>query len=70
MTAGSTRIEREDLEAKLTEAAQALNSASAPARRTAWTVGVLTAAAGVVMAYFLGKRRGRLTRAFVELRRY
>jgi hypothetical protein len=66
----STRIDRADLEAKLTELAEAFNAASAPARRAAWRVGVLTAALGVLVAYFLGKRRGRLSRTFVELRRY
>ena len=70
MSPDSTRIDRADLEAKLTELAEALNTASAPARQAAWRVGMITAALGVVVAYFLGKRRGRLSRTFVELRRY
>lgn len=70
MNSDPARIGREDLEAKLTELAAALNTASAPARQAAWRVGMITAALGVVVAYFLGKRRGRLSRTFVELRRY
>lgn len=70
MSPEPARIDRADLEAKLTELAEAFNTASAPARTAAWRVGVLTAALGVVVAYCLGKRRGRLSRTFVELRRY
>ena len=70
MSAETEHITRDDLEAKLKEVAGALNAASAPARRAAWRVGVLSAAFLVVAAYFLGRRRGRLSRAFVELRRY
>ena len=70
MSPEPTRIGPADLEAKLTEVAEALNTASAPTRRAAWKVGVIAAALGVVVAYFLGRRRGRTSRTFVELRRY
>ncbi len=70
MSSAPGNISREDIEAKLSEVADALNTASQPARRTAWQVGVITAAALVIVAYFLGKRRGRLARTFVELRRH
>lgn len=70
MSTEPERITRDDLEAKLREVADALNAASAPARQAAWRVGVLSAALLVVAAYFLGRRRGRLSRTFVELRRY
>lgn len=70
MSTGTPRITRDDLEAKLSEAADALNAASVPARQAAWRVGVVSAALLVVTAYFLGRRRGRLSRTFVELRRY
>lgn len=70
MSSRSTRIDREDLEAKLAEVAATLNAAGAPARQAAWRLGVLGAVLGIVAAYFLGRRRGRLTRTFVELRRY
>lgn len=70
MTDETARITRDDLEAKLREVADALNAASVPARQAAWRVGVLSAALLLVAAYFLGRRRGRLSRTFVELRRY
>ncbi|MCY3786218.1 MAG: hypothetical protein OXG47_05770 [bacterium] len=70
MSSETEGITRDDLEAKLREAADALNAASAPARRTAWRASVLSAALLVVASYFLGRRRGRLSRTFVELRRY
>ncbi len=70
MNTGTAGISRDDLEAKLREVADALNAASVPARQAAWRVGVLSAALLVVAAYILGRRRGRLSRTFVELRRY
>ena len=70
MSTGDDRITRDDLEAKLQEAAETLNAASLPGRQAAWRAGVLSAALLVVTAYFLGRRRGRLSRTFVELRRY
>ena len=70
MSTAGPRIDRDDLEAKLKEVADALNAASMPARQAAWRVGVVSAAFLVVAAYFLGRRRGRLSRTFVELRRY
>ena len=63
-------ITREDIEAKLKEVAEALNAASRPARQTALRVSVIAAALLVMAAYFLGKRRGRLARTFVELHRH
>ena len=63
-------ITREDLEARLQHVADALNAASAPARRSGFRLGVIGGIVLVVLAFFLGRRRGRLTRTFVELRRY
>ena len=70
MSPESVRVGREDLEAKLAEVAATLNAASAPARQAAWRLGMRGAVVGIVAAYFLGRRRGRLSRTFVELRRY
>jgi len=70
VSAGDAPITRDDLEAKLKEVAGALNAASLPARQAGWRAGVLSAALLVVAAYVLGRRRGRLSRTFVELRRY
>ena len=44
MNTATPRIERDDLEAKLEEVADALNAASMPARQAAWRVGVVSAA--------------------------
>jgi len=54
----------------LQQVADAVNVASAPARRSGFRLGVIGGIALVILAFFLGKRRGRLTRTFVELRRY
>ena len=67
---GPGNITREDLQARLQQVADALNSASAPARRSGFRLGVIGGVALVILAFFLGRRRGRLTRTFVELRRY
>lgn len=63
-------ITREDLLARLQRLADAVNTSSAPARRSGFRIGVIAGVALVMLAFFLGKRRGRLTRTFVELRRY
>ena len=70
MTDETARITRDDLEAKLHDVADALNAASAPARQAAWRVGVVATVLLAVAAYFLGRRRGRLSRTFGELQRY
>ena len=67
---GPGDITREDLEARLQQVADAVNNASAPARRSGFRLGVIGGIALVIAAFFLGRRRGRLTRTFVELRRY
>ncbi len=64
------KITREDLESRLQHLADALNEASAPARRSGFRLAVIGGIALVLLAFILGKRRGRLTRTFVELRRY
>ncbi|MDE0654875.1 MAG: hypothetical protein OXI26_14620 [bacterium] len=63
-------VTREDLQERLQQVADALNTASAPARRSGFRLGVIGGIVLVVLAFFLGKRRGRLSRTFVELRRY
>ena len=67
---GAGNITREDLRVRLQHVADSLNAASAPARRSGFRLGVIGGIALVILAFFLGKRRGRLTRTFVELRRY
>ncbi len=66
--ANGEKITQETLEAKLREVADAVNSASQPAREAAWRIGLITAAVLVILAYFLGKRRGSRSRAYIEVR--
>ena len=68
--AGPGDITREDLLARLQKLADAVNTSSAPARRSGFRLGVIAGVALVILAFFLGRRRGRLARTFVELRRY
>jgi len=63
-------ITREDLLAGLQKVADAINTSSTPARRSGFRLGVIAGVVLVILAFLLGKRRGRLTRTFVELRRY
>ena len=67
---GPGDITPEDLRVRLQHVADSLNAASAPARRSGFRLGVIGGIALVILAFFLGRRRGRLTRTFVELRRY
>ena len=62
------KITQETLEAKLREVADAINTASQPAREAAWRIGLITAAVLVILAYFLGKRRGSRARSYIEVR--
>ena len=64
------RVTPEDLRDRLRDVADSLNAASAPARRSGFRLGLIGAGALVALAFWLGKRRGRLARTFVELRRY
>ncbi len=66
-TDSDEKITPETLEAKLREVGDAINNASQPAREAAWRVGVMVAALLVILAYFLGRRRGRRSRAFIEV---
>lgn len=62
------KITQETLEAKLREVADAVNATSQPAREAAWRIGLITAAFLVILAYFLGKRRGSRSRSYIEVR--
>jgi len=58
-------ISPEDLEAKLHKLAEQFNAASEPARRRGFRFGIMLSAALVILAYLLGKQRGRLRGTFV-----
>lgn len=63
------KITKEALIAKLREAAETINSASLPARETAWRAGIITAALLIILAYFLGRRKGRMSCSLIEVTR-
>jgi hypothetical protein len=69
--AGSTArpITRDDIEAKM-RAVQGGTQAGADAARGAGRMmGFAGAGAGVLLAYFLGRRRGKKRRTFIEIKR-
>ncbi|HEX6310115.1 MAG TPA: hypothetical protein VF152_00645 [Acidimicrobiia bacterium] len=62
-------ITRADLEAKLGQIRDATESGSEGARGVGIVVGVVAVTAVVVVAFWLGNRRGRKRRTIVEVRR-
>ena len=62
-------ITKADIEAKLNQIAGTTEKTVENARNTAITVGIAVVAVVVVAGYLLGRRRGRKTRTFVEIRR-
>jgi hypothetical protein len=66
---GDGPISRGDIEAKLGQIRDATESGADGARGMGVAVGVAVAAAVVVVAFWLGNRRGRKRRTIVEVRR-
>jgi hypothetical protein len=66
---GHARLTRADIEDKLRSVKVELDRASARSRPTLLAVGAASAAALVVLAYALGRRRGRRRSTIVEVRR-
>jgi hypothetical protein len=62
-------ITRDDLEAKLGQIRDATDSGGGATKGVGLAVGVAAVAAVVIVAYFLGNRRGRKRRTIVEVRR-
>lgn len=65
----SRPITRDDLEAKFREVQGTGRAGADAARGTGKIAGVLAAAAGMGVAYLLGRRRGKKRRTIVEVRR-
>jgi hypothetical protein len=65
----SRPITRDDLEAKFREVQGTGRAGADAARGTGKIAGVLAAVAGMGVAYFLGRRRGKKRRTIVEVRR-
>lgn len=62
-------ITKADIEAKFRELAGTAEAGVEKAKVTAINVGIAVGVVVVLSAYLLGRRRGRKTRAFVEIRR-
>jgi hypothetical protein len=64
-----TRISRDDLESKFRELEGGARDQVASARSTAITAGVIGLVLLVLLAFLLGRRRGKLRSTVVEIRR-
>lgn len=62
-------ISRDDIESKLTELKDGLENVAGAARGTAAKAGVVAAIVLLILAFFLGSRRGKSGRTVVEVRR-
>jgi len=64
------KITRDDLEAKFRQLTGEVEDRAESARSTAVTVGIVVGAIVVVGVFMLGRRRGRKSSTFVEVRRF
>ena len=64
------KITRDDLEAKFRQLTGDVEHRAESARSTAATVGIVVGAIVVVGVFMLGRRRGRKSSTFVEVRRF
>lgn len=69
MTDPSGRITPDDLRAKFRELQTEVDSTAESAKNTAVTVAAVVATAVVLGVFLLGRRRGRKSTTFVEIRR-
>lgn len=69
MSADPKPISRDDIEAKFRELQGEVDLVGDDVRSYAATVGAVVVVAVVVVAFWLGRRRGRKTRTIVEIRR-
>ncbi|MGE3621589.1 MAG: hypothetical protein AB7L84_14105 [Acidimicrobiia bacterium] len=68
-TTTGTGVTRDDLERKFRELQGDLSETAASARSTLATVGAAVAVGVVVLAFLVGRRRGKHKRTIVEIRR-
>lgn len=64
-----TEITPEDLQAKFGQLKDELENVAGAARSTAQKVGVVAGVVLVLLAFFLGSRRGKAGKTIVEVRR-
>jgi hypothetical protein len=65
-----TRIERDDIEAKLRELTTDVNEQADAARSKVITGGIIVLAITVILVFLLGRRAGREGTTIVEVRRF
>lgn len=64
-----TEITPEDLQQKFGQLKDEIENVAGAARSTAQKVGIVAGVALVLLAFFLGSRRGRAAKTIVEVRR-
>ncbi|MDH3754205.1 MAG: hypothetical protein OEU32_10075 [Acidimicrobiia bacterium] len=69
MTDTQEHISRDDIENKFVELQQSVDTASAGARDTAKKVGLVALLLLLILAYILGRKRGKAGKTVVEVRR-
>lgn len=69
MTEAQTRITKADLEAKFRELQTEVEVVEDDAKNYAGIVAVTVVVVVVAVAFLIGRRKGRKTRTFVEIRR-
>ncbi len=68
-SARTERVTRDDLESKFRQLKGDVTQTARSAQKTIVTVGVAAAVGVVVVAFLLGRRRGKRQRTVVEIRR-
>ncbi len=66
---GQDSIDRDDIKAKFEELKGSLDHTAEAARTPMLAAGIAAVVVLVVLAFFLGRRRGRSSRTVVEVRR-
>ena len=69
MTQTEGRITKDDLEAKFRELQTEVEVVEDDAKNYAGIVGIVAVVVVVAVAFLIGRRKGRKTRTFVEIRR-
>lgn len=69
MSTTPTKITRDDLESKFVELQTGIDHAAASARDLTKKVGIAAIVVLVILAFVMGRRRGKLAKTVVEIRR-
>lgn len=69
MTSSDTPITPADIESKFVELQQGIDSAADSAKSASTKVGIIAIIVLLLLAFVLGRRRGKQSRTIVEIRR-